>query len=88
MKMIKSAFLATLLGVALSKEMAQDKVKAAALYKTGIIHSRIMANKHVRGLSIASRKHKADRKRPLLTANVLPERTLQHSTPSWVTRNV
>ncbi|KAK8246283.1 hypothetical protein HDK90DRAFT_407549 [Phyllosticta capitalensis] len=44
--MIKSAFLATLLGVALSKEMAQDKVKAAALYKTGIIHSRIMTNKH------------------------------------------
>lgn len=47
MQLLSTLGLAALAGVAHSKELAKDEVKAAELYDSGIIHERIMSNKHV-----------------------------------------
>ncbi|EOD44877.1 uncharacterized protein LTHEOB_12396 [Neofusicoccum parvum] len=46
MQLLSTIGLAALAGVASSKEMEKDMVKAAELYDSGVIHQRIMDNKH------------------------------------------
>ncbi|KAH7049178.1 hypothetical protein B0J12DRAFT_574275 [Macrophomina phaseolina] len=46
MQLLSTIGLAALAGVAHSKEVEKDAVKAAELYDSGVIHQRIMDNKH------------------------------------------
>lgn len=58
MQLLSTIGLAALAGVAHSKEVEKDAVKAAELYDSGVIHQRIMDNKHVR-FAPTSPKYKA-----------------------------